>query len=167
MTNRNSLWGGLIIILLFGINCSLAVIGYFAGAKPLYAVCQRPLHKSVYFALQSAKGQTMATGCPRFGLRYVVDGNATPLWTTDFSDAKTVPAKQAFYLEGSQIMECCATPILRGEQSIVCEMQFDRCQPTLVSLAYVQEVQRDQVKYGGRIIRYEDALATLQHQMRR
>jgi hypothetical protein len=167
MTNRKSLWGGLIIILLFGIVCYLVVIGYFAGAKPLCEVCQRPLHKAVSFTLLSAKGRSLSTCCPRCGLRYVVDGKGSPFWATDFNDGKTIPAKQAFYLEGSQIMECCASPTLRGEQGIVCEMHFDRCQPSLVSFAKDQDAQRYQAEYGGRIIRYEDALASVQHQMGR
>ncbi len=95
MTNRKSLLGGLIIILLLGIVFYLVVIGYFAGAKPICAVCQRPLHKAVSFTLQSSKGRTMSTCCPRCGLRYVVDGNASPLWATDFSNGKAIPAKEA------------------------------------------------------------------------
>jgi hypothetical protein len=167
MANRKSLLGGLGIVLLSGLVFYLVEIGYFAGGKPLCAVCQRPLHKAVSFTLQSAKGRTMATCCPRCGLRYVVDERASPLWATDFSDGKTIPAKQAYYLEGSQIMECCASPTLRGEHGIVCEMHFDRCQPSLVTFANYEEAERYQAEHGGHVIRYEDALASVQHQMGR
>jgi len=163
--NRKSFLGVLIIVLLFGIVLYLVEIGYFAGGKPLCAVCQRPLHKAVSFTLQSAKGRSLSTCCPRCGLRYVVDGNASPLWATDFNDGKTIPARQAIYLEGSQIMECCASPTLRGEQGIVCEMHFDRCQPSLVTFADDKEAQRYQAEQGGHIIRYEDALTSVQRQM--
>ena len=68
MANRKSLWGGLIIVLLFGIVFYLVEIGYFAGGKPLCAVCQRPLHKAVSFTLQSAKGQNHGNLLPSLWL---------------------------------------------------------------------------------------------------
>jgi hypothetical protein len=167
MAIRKSMLGGLIAVLLFGIILCLVQIGYFARGKPLCAVCQRPLHKAVSFTLQSAKGRNMETCCPRCGLRYVVDGNGSPLWATNFSTGKKIPAKQAFYLEGSQIMECCASPTIRGEYGIVCEMHFDRCQPSLVTFSNYEEAQQYQAENGGHSISYEDALASVQRQMGR
>jgi hypothetical protein len=165
MTNRNSVFGVLIIVVLFGLVFYLVEAGYFAGGKPLCAVCQRPLHRAVSFTLQSAKGRNLETCCPRCGLRYIIDGNATPLWATDFSDGKQIPAKEAFYLEGSHIMECCASPTLRGEHGIVCEMHFDRCQPSLVTFTDYAEAKRYQAQQGGHIIRYEEAFISVQRQM--
>jgi DeoR family transcriptional regulator, copper-sensing transcriptional repressor len=167
MSSQKSLVGVVVIVLLLGLLFYLVETGHFAGGKSLCAVCQRPLHRAVAFTLLSSTGKTMETCCPRCGLRVVVDGKASPISATDFSNGKTIPAKSAFYLEGSQIMECCASPTLRGEHGIVCEMHFDRCQPSLVSFASYDEAQQYQSTQGGHMIRYEDALSSVQRQMGR
>jgi hypothetical protein len=84
---------------------------------------------------------------------------------SDFSNGQTVSAKEAFYLEGSKLMECCGSPTLRGDQGMICEMHYDRCQPSLMTFSRLEDARNYQARYGGRIIRYEDALTSVQKQM--
>ena len=141
--------------------------GYFAGGKPLCEVCQRPLHKAVSFTIVSQKGEKMTTCCPRCALRFLIENHASPVLASDFSNGGTVPAKEAFYLEGSTLMECCGSPTLRGDQGMICEMHFDRCQPSLVTFSRLEDARDYQTKYGGLVIRYENALTSVQRQMDR
>ena len=109
----------------------------------------------------------MSTCCPRCGLRYVIENQASPLLASDFSKGGEVPAKEAFYLEGSTLMECCGSPTLRGDQGMICEMHFDRCQPSLMTFSRLEDARDYQTKYGGRVIRFESALTSVQRQMGR
>ncbi|MFN8007606.1 MAG: hypothetical protein U0V70_11385 [Terriglobia bacterium] len=164
-SSRKSWLGIVVVVLTLGVLIYLVESGQLAPGKSLCAVCQRPLHKAVVFTLLSDKGKRLETCCPRCGLRAVVSGNATPLAATDFNDGKTIPPRQAVYLEGSQIMECCASPTLRSDQGVVCEMHFDRCQPSLVSFASLEEARQYQSTQGGKIIPYEEALQSVRNQM--
>jgi DNA-directed RNA polymerase subunit RPC12/RpoP len=129
------------------------------------SLCQRPLHQAqVFFATSEKHGERPAC-CPRCGLRFVIESNGKPLLATDFSNGKRVNAADAVYLEGSDLMQCCATPAVLTESGTVCDVHFDRCMPSLVAFAARTDAETYRRQHGGRLVTLAEATASVARQM--
>jgi hypothetical protein len=141
--------------------------GRIAQGIPVCSVCQRPLHPAQTYVVVSQNGHQRRTCCPRCGLRFVIEDSGKPIQATDFSNRNLINAENAFYLEGSDLMECCASTTMRSEGGIICEMHYDRCMPSLVAFANIQDAQTFQQKHGGRVIDLAAARASVAQQLGR
>jgi hypothetical protein len=119
------------------------------------------------FVVVSENGRERRTCCPRCGLRFVIESGATPSQATAFSNGKLIGAETAFYLEGSDLMLCCASTTMRTDSGMICEMHYDRCMPSLVAFANVKEAQTCQQEHGGHLIDLAGARRSVAQQMGR
>jgi hypothetical protein len=76
---------------------------------------------------------------------------------TDFNSGKNIPADQAIYLEGSDIMECCSTSGMRTDEGTIQDVHYDRCMPSLIAFSKRDEAESVRQKHGGRIITFDEA----------
>jgi hypothetical protein len=157
----------LAILAVMGSLFLLVQSGWIATGNPVCFVCQRPLHPSQTFVVLSQNGREHRACCPRCGLRFVIESNGKPSQATDFSNGKLIPAESAFYLEGSDLMQCCGSTTMRADAGIVCETHYDRCLPSLVAFATLPNARAYQQKYSGRLLDLAEARTSVARQMGR
>ena len=158
---------GLAIIALFAIAFYLVQSGYLASGKPICSVCQRPLHKGMRYVLSTRDGKEYPACCPRCGLRFAIEKEAHPSKATDFSNGEIISPISAIYLEGSKVMECCTSTTVRSDTGMVCELHFDRCQPSLLSFARLEDAEAYQRRHGGRVLSFAKVRESVLEQMGR
>ena len=141
--------------------------GRIAGGEPVCFVCQRPLHPAQTFLVLSQNGRERRTCCPRCGLRFIIESGAKPSQATDFSNGNPIIAESAFYLEGSDLMQCCTSATMRTDSGMICDMHYDRCMPSLVAFATLQNARAYQQEHGGRLIDLAEARTSVARQMGR
>ncbi len=141
--------------------------GRIAGGESVCSICNRPLHPAQRFIVLSQKGRERRACCPRCGLRFAIESRAKPSEATDFSSGKLITAESAFYLEGSDLMQCCTSTTMRTDSGMICDMHYDRCMPSLVAFANLQNARTYQQKHGGRLVNLAEAKASVAQQMGR
>jgi len=156
---------GLAILGVAGSLFFLVQSGRIAKGNPVCSVCQRPLHPSQTFIVLSQNGRERRACCPRCGLRFAIESGQKPSQATDFSNGKLIVAETAFYLEGSDLMQCCASTTMRAGSGMICDMHYDRCLPSLVAFANLQNARAYQQEHGGRLINLVEARASVVQQM--
>jgi nitrous oxide reductase accessory protein NosL len=92
-------------------------------------------------------------------------GSKKPSQATDFSNGKLINAHSAFYLEGSDLMQCCASTTMRTDSGMIYDMHYDRCMPSLVAFANLKNAQAYQQEHGGRLIDLAEAKTSVARQM--
>jgi hypothetical protein len=158
---------GLAIVALFAIAFYLVQSGHLASGKPICSVCQRPLHKGMTFVVSTRDGKEYPACCPRCGLRFAIEKDAHPSKATDFSNGEIISPISAIYLEGSKVMECCTSTTVRSDNGMICEMHFDRCQPSLLTFARLEDAEAYQLRQGGRILSFAKVRESVLEQMGR
>ena len=158
---------GLAILGVAGSLFFLVQSGWIATGNPVCFVCQRPLHPSQTFVVLSQGGRARQACCPRCGLRFVIESNGTPSQATDFSNGKFIAAETAFYLEGSDLMQCCGGTTMRADSGMICEAHYDRCLPSLVAFANLSHARAYRQEHGGRLLDLAEARTSVTRQMRR
>ncbi len=156
----------LIVLGLGALLFYLVQTGRLAAGNPLCTVCNRPLHPAQKFLVASKDGKEHPACCPRCGLRFAIENKARAAKATDFNSGKWILAESAYYLEGSDIMECCGSSSMRGDSGMFCEMHYDRCMPSLVAFLDRKAAESFQHQHGGRIINLAVALQSVSQQMR-
>jgi len=158
---------GLAILGVAGSLFFLVQSGWIATGNPVCFVCQRPLHPSQTFVVLSQNGREHRACCPRCGLRFVIESNEKPWQATDFSNGKFIAAETAFYLEGSDLMQCCGNTTMRADGGMICEAHYDRCLPSLVAFANLSHARAYRQEHGGRLLDLAEARMSVEHQMGR
>ena len=160
----------MIALAILGVAGSLFFLvqsGWIATGNPVCFVCQRPLHPSQTFVVVSQDGREHRACCPRCGLRFVIEANGRTSQATDFSNGKTIAAETAFYLEGSDLMQCCGSATMRADSGMICETHYDRCLPSLVAFANLANARAYQQEHGGRLLDLAEARTSVAGQMGR
>jgi hypothetical protein len=159
--------GGFIVIVLAGTIGYLVWTGRVAGGKPVCDICNRQLHPAAGFTTVAADGAKHTACCPRCGLRTILNRGGRALDAIDFATGKEIPAGPAFYLEGSDIMECCETIGFRADEALYGAIQYDRCMPSLVAFSRLEDAERVRRDHGGRIMTLEEASQSVARQLGR
>lgn len=141
--------------------------GRIAGGEPVCSVCQRPLHPAQTFIVLSPNGREQRACCPRCGLRFAIESGQKPFQATNFTNGKLIAAETAFYLEGSDLMQCCASSTMRADSGMICSLHYDRCMPSLVAFGNLQDARSYQHEHGGRLIDLAEARTSVTRQMGR
>lgn len=159
---------GMIVLAILGVVGLLFVLvqnGWIATGNPVCFVCQRPLHPSQTFVVVSQNVRKHQACCPRCGLRFVIESNGKSSQATDFSSGKLISAESAFYLEGSDLMQCCGSTTMRTDGGMICEAHYDRCLPSLVAFANLTNARAYQREHGGRLLDLAEARTSVTRQM--
>jgi hypothetical protein len=113
-------------------------------------------------------GHEMAACCPRCGMHAQVNqeqGKPGHAWATDVNTGESVVAESATYVEGGDVQYCTHgdQPVTR-EPNGVSVRDYDRCLPTLAAFKTSQAAELYQHQHGGRVLTYEQALASVREQ---
>jgi len=135
-----------------------------AGICPF---CERMVHPVTAYRLKVGD-HVVAACCPRCGMHAQVSqtqGNPGQAWATDVNTGERVAAESATYVEGGDVQYCTHgnQPMTR-EPHGVSVREYDRCLPTLVAFKTAQEAETYQQQYGGLILSYSQALASVREQ---
>jgi DNA-directed RNA polymerase subunit RPC12/RpoP len=158
----------LIVLLIFGIGGYLFYLvqtGRLAAGNPVCSVCKRPLHPAQTFIVVSKDGKEHPSCCPRCGLRFAIENRAKATKATDFASSKRIDPESAYFVEGSDVMECCGSSTLLADGGMLCEMHYDRCMPSLLTFAGKDTAENFQHQHGGHIISFAEAEQSVWQQM--
>lgn len=96
------------------------------------------------FIMKEADGQTHTACCPHCGLMMLNHLPAlSTILTTDFLYGRTVSAKSAVYVVGSDVQMCCA--------------------PSVLSFTCVGDAEKFITGFGGKLMSYDEALMLVHH----
>ena len=128
--------------------------------------CGRDECKNLAFTVGLAGGGSVETCCPRWALRYLAEKRpeVTSLAVRGFADAKPLDAKKALYVEGSDVHPCTShggSPAV-DERGCCLKSVYDRCEPSLVAFASLEQAQAFARDHGG-FVRTFDALTSGVH----
>ena len=121
--------------------------------------CGRGECKNLAFTIRLADGGAVETCCPRCALRYLSSERpvVAGLTVRAFSDAATLDARKAFYVEGSDAHPCShaeGTPV--DERGCCLKAVYDRCEPSLVAFASAQAAESFVRDHGGFVRRFDE-----------
>jgi hypothetical protein len=138
--------------------------GETAGMCPF---CDRMVHPVTAYRLK-VNGHVVAACCPRCGMHAQVNqeqGKAEAAWATDVNTGESVAAESATYVEGGDVQYCTHgnQPMTRQPHGVSIR-EYDRCLPTLAAFKFPQEAETYQQQHGGRVLSYEQALASVRAQ---
>lgn len=155
--------------LVFAAVVALALIGTLAfGAwyvlyeKPP-AFCElsgRPIHSNMLTRVR-VDGEQLYTCCPRCPLHLATQAHKKIelLEVTDYRTARQLAAREAYYVDGSEI-EVCSTPRMKLDESRTAYLRlFDRCGPSLLAFADKDEALEFITQYGGTLRRLDEVMA--------
>lgn len=153
---------------LIGLSFALAIGGlaYFGAAMVRNApeacqVCYRPVHAGQEYTVVLTDGTKEHTCCPRCGMHFQIRQGDKVLSerATDYATGARIDPAQAIFVEGSDLMTCCASPALKREEpQKAAELIWDRCLPSLVAFKTKTEAQQFWQLHGGRLLSYAEAL---------
>jgi hypothetical protein len=122
--------------------------------------CGRDECKNLAFTIALASGESVDTCCPRCALRYLAEKRpvVTRLAVRGFADARTLDARKALYVEGSDVHACAKreTAPATDERGCCLKAVYDRCEPSLVafeSLGAAESFARD---HGGFVRTFDE-----------
>ncbi len=128
--------------------------------------CGRDECKNLAFTVGLANGSTVKMCCPRCALRYLSEKRpeVTTLAVRGFEDARTLDARNAFYVEGSDAHPCTShegsPPV--DERGCCLKPVYDRCEPSVLAFASVGKAESFAKEHGG-FVRTFDALKAGNH----
>ena len=128
--------------------------------------CGRDECRNLAFTVGLANGSTVKMCCPRCALRYLSEKQpaVTMLSVRGFADARTLEARKAYYVEGSDAHPCTShegsAPV--DERGCCLKSVYDRCEPSLLAFASVQQAESFAREHGG-FVRTFDALESGNH----
>ena len=128
--------------------------------------CGRDECKNLALTVGLANGSSVKMCCPRCALRYLAEKRpaVTTLAVRGFADATTLDARKAFYVEGSDAHPCTShegsPPV--DERGCCLKAVYDRCEPSLLAFASVQQAESFAREHGG-FVRTFDALESGNH----
>lgn len=144
----------------------LALVGMFAyrfvrtTPQDVCGICERPIHAQTAFRLETEKGSLHAC-CPRCGIHYELQnpGSVRAVRSTDHNSKEEIPAAEAFYVEGGSAEYCTLhqDPVKRTSRTSSAVRTYDRCLPNLVAFRTAGEAEAYRRRFGGRVLRYEEA----------
>jgi hypothetical protein len=123
-------------------------------------VCQRPMHKETFYRVELQGGTSTEVCCPRCGLRFQRGRrDVKGAKVADYLTRKPLDAKEAFYVESSEVHPCCSMDVTRrdatgGQYTLA----WDRCLPSLVAFATREQAEEFRRSQGGVIRTYSELL---------
>ncbi len=127
------------------------------------AMCGREECRNLAFTVRMEDGGVVETCCPRCGLRYIAEEHpkVASLEVRDFATAKSIDARAAFYVEGSDVHPCAAghdgPP--KDERGCCLKPVFDRCLPSALAFADRETAETFARENGGFVTAFESLSA--------
>ncbi|MFO0982472.1 MAG: hypothetical protein U1E76_12185 [Planctomycetota bacterium] len=132
---------------------------YLRGTEPTQCqLCSRPIHLATAFALVK-DGKEVWCCCPRCALAWIDGRRFERATATDHASGEHVAAERCVYVEGADLMPCCAPNVMLGEAKAPMERCFDRCSPSLIAFALAAQARDFVQQHGGEVVSFEALLA--------
>lgn len=129
--------------------------------------CLRTMHPVTQFSVHLGSGEVIDACCPRCGMA-VQTGLSDVVGATvaDFNSKTALAAEEAFYVEGSRIHMCCSGEVVRKDiEGGMYQLVMDRCMPSIVAFATLEDARRFVEMRGGEVRSYADLLAGVPEQV--
>jgi ribosomal protein L24E len=161
MTKRNSFFliGGLLAT-------GVMIFFFYPGIRPTNGnckLCAEEIHKGMGYTIVLSDGGKIKTCCPTCGLHLQVHDpdKVVSAYATDYATGRTIEAARAFYVEGSDVHHCDPQRMMRNEVGGIYMMDWHRCDPSLVTFASREAAEAFQVRHGGRILSFVEAMEVI------
>lgn len=157
--NSRPLFAGLIA---FAFLLGAAGGAWYALRELPPAFCQiddRPIHGNMH-TLVTVDGKHLHACCARCPLTLMSQEHLQVeiLEVSDYVSGRRLPAAEAYYVEGSRV-EVCSGPRLNREEGLTPYARlFDRCAPSLLAFARVEDARAFQAENGGVVKRLDELL---------
>ena len=117
-------------------------------------VCQREECTGLAFRVTLEDGKRVETCCPRCGLHYLEANQvkARRMEATDYATGKWIEAKDATYVEGSDVSHCASAETKRDQFGCCYFKGYDRCLPSLIAFAKLETATTFQRDHGGKFV---------------
>lgn len=145
-----------------GLVAAAIVGGWYVlrGRPPAYCeLSGRPIHANMH-TLVGVDGKRRHACCAQCALILSRQSNQRIeiLEVTDYAGGRSLPAEDAYYVEGSRV-EVCSMPRVRVDESRTPYLRlFDRCAPSLLAFAREAEARAFIAKNGGRLRNLEELM---------
>ena len=122
-------------------------------------VCKRDECAAMTFRIEYADGGSQRTCCPRCGahaLKEAAGREVRRLEAHDFASGRPIDARQAVYVDGSDMEHCSGARETPAAQDCCRSLQYDRCLPSLVAFASREEAAAFMQEHGGRLRGFDE-----------
>lgn len=145
---------------------AVAAIG-FAGCDKIETLMHgdrcvlsdRVIHPRMAATIAVQDGPSGRTCCIRCAITYAqqTGKDVRVVSVTDYLTHKQLAPDKASYVTGSDVAPCVGPRVkATGSRRECCFLGWDRCSPSTVAFANIQEAQRFQREHGGRIETFAD-----------
>jgi hypothetical protein len=121
-------------------------------------MCGREECRNLAFTIHLTGGGAVKTCCPRCALRYLQQERpaVARLEVQDFASARTVDARAAAYVEGSDVHPCSAGHDMPKDERGCCMKQvYDRCLPSVLAFADATAAEGFAREHGGFVTSFD------------
>lgn len=130
------------------------------------SVCQRVECANLTFTIRLEDGKKVENCCARCGLHYLAQERpaVASLRVRDFDSAKSLDARGAFYVEGSDVTPCSTMmdgPAPRDERGCCMKAVYDRCLPSLLAFETRSRADVFAREHGGEVRAFEQIRASV------
>jgi len=142
---------------LSAVACLMALAG--CSATSVCDVCRRDECAALAFRIEYEDGGVQQTCCPRCGSHAVAESEGrrvARLLARDFATGSSIDAREAFYVEGSDLEHCAAARKAPSSADCCRVLEYDRCLPSLVAFATPDQATAFVGDHGGWLRRFED-----------
>jgi nitrous oxide reductase accessory protein NosL len=123
----------------------------------------RVIHPGMAVRLAIEGGPSGRACCLRCAISYSLQTGKTVriLWVTDYSTHKRLAADHAYYVTGSDVAPCVSSPARDsvGQRECVV-LGWDRCAPSSLPFATMDEARAFQRAHGGRIQTFAEVVGS-------
>lgn len=123
----------------------------------------RVIHPGMAVRLAVANGGPSGRACClRCAISYSLQTGKTVriLWVTDYSTHRRISAQGAYYVTGSDVAPCLGPPHEASASRRECVvMGWDRCSPSSLPFATIDEARTFQQVHGGRIQKFAEVVS--------
>ncbi len=125
--------------------------------------CGRDECKNLTVTIGLESGDSVKTCCPRCALRYLADKRpaVTMLAVRGFADGRSLNARKAFYVEGSDVHPCASHDKGAAVDPRGCCLTavYDRCEPSLVAFDSADTAESFARDHGGFVRTFDELKA--------
>lgn len=119
----------------------------------------RPIHGNMH-TLVEVDGEKLYACCARCPLTLAAQTGKPVriLEVADYLSGRTLPAPDAYYVDGSRV-EVCTAPLLKRDENRAAYVRlFDRCAPSLLAFARAEDARAFVGEHGGTIKRLPELM---------
>lgn len=122
--------------------------------------CGRAIHANMR-TVAFVGGQREVFCCPTCALSEATQLHKTIRFDTlaDYGSGRTLRPKDAFAVEGSDVIPCIRPHEMRNRDGLTVPMDFDRCSPSILAFASRTAAEQFAAAHGGKVGPFQELIA--------